>query len=366
MRSQEYYDEGNDAIDPYANYYDPNTGLTQKTYAEEPVSATYSDPAGGTGSGTNYGIDISKPTTTGWTDYGDDISYATGISQTESQPWSEQINYLKSLFSEAQNLYNKTMSYYPEGWTAADAVASFAPEQQTAQGMVSSRALQGSPLLSAGQQSLQDTLSGNYLSPDTNSYLNYYVQQALENVMPKLDSSAIQSGRYGSGAWGLMKGRTAADVANEIYGQAYKDERQNMIDALKYGIGYSREDYYDPAMLAAVGEEKQSYDQSLIDAALTEHQFNQYADWWKLGQYKDMISGDYGGSSTSTYPVVTTSGSSESSYGDTSWLDDLISQYFGSSSNSDNSDNSDDSSSSSSSDNEGWWSGILDDFGDLY
>lgn len=297
-----------------------------------------------------------RPSSYDWTDYNDWLTYGTGRSTSKAEPWSEQIPYLKKLFSEASNLYGKSLTYLPEGWSYEDMIAAFTPEQTTAQGMVTNRALGGSSLLDTGQNMLESTLggdylskAGDYLSPDTNPYLSYYVDQATKSVMPKLDNSAIQAGRYGSGAWSDMKSDVASKVANEIYGGAYKDERdnmmeerKNMMDALKYGVNYSREDYYDPAMLSAVGEEKQDYQQSLVDAALSEHQFNQYADWWKAAQYKNLISGDYGGQAESTYPITATKSesSSTSDYGDMSWLTDLFNSLY-SSTSSDDSDSSD-------------------------
>jgi hypothetical protein len=326
------------------------------TYTDDIEYDEFKDPADGTTSvptTSDYTSPYSykDPSSWGWTDFNDYLTYGTGRSTSASEPWSQQIPYLKKLFSEASNLYDKSLTYLPEGWSSSDTVAWFTPEQQTAQGMVSNRALTGSSLLSNAQNALENTVSGSYLSPDTNPYLRYYVDQATKAVMPKLDNSAIQAGRYGSGAWSDLKSDVASQVANEIYGGAYKDERQNMMDALKYGIGYSREDYYDPAMLAAVGEEKQSYDQSLIDAAVEEHQFNQYADWWKAAQYKNLISGDYGGQAESTYPITATTSTSSTDYGDTSWLSDLFSSLYGSSDDDDSSD--DDSSSDDSSGN--WW-----------
>lgn len=212
-----------------------------------------------------------------------------------SVPWGPQQPYLLGAFQEAARLYDKPIQYYP-----GQTVAGFAPEQRTAQSLATNRALLGSPLLGASQQYVYDTTMGKYLTPESNPYLKHYTERAFEETLPQLDTSAIQAGRYGSGAWGQMKGRTMADIQSNIYGQAYETDRERQERAAGMGPGMAREDYYDIGQLAAVGEEKQAMDQALKDAEVKKWEFEQMQPWERLSMYINAVTGDYGGTTTST------------------------------------------------------------------
>ena len=87
------------------------------------------------------------------------------------------------------------------------------------------------------------TLKGDYLAPESNPYLGQYVSDAFEQTLPQLDTSAIAAGRYGSDAWGAMKGRTMADITSDIYGQAYETERGRQAQAQQLATGLLEDAY---------------------------------------------------------------------------------------------------------------------------
>lgn len=218
----------------------------------------------------------------------------TKTSTTYTEPSTFQKPYLSYGFSEAKKLYGKPIQYYP-----GQTIAGFSPEQLQAQALATQRALAGSPEIAAGSQELRGILSGKYLTPESNPYLSYYVQRAYETALPELDTTAIQAGRYGSGAWGQAKGRTMADIASNIYGGAYQQERQAMLQALGLAPAYSEAAWGDISRLAEVGAEKQEMEQALINEQIARHEFEQMEPWERLANYLNMISGEMGGVTTS-------------------------------------------------------------------
>lgn len=202
------------------------------------------------------------------------------------------------------------MEYY-----SGQAIAGFTPEQIAAQKLATTRAGQLTPVFESTAQLatttpeyLQRTLEGTYLTPESNPYLKTYVQRAFEETLPQLDTSAIQAGRYGSGAWGTMKGRTMADVVSGIYGPAYEAERTRQAAAEQFApqlklqaAGIAPElAKQDIGMLATVGAEKQAMEQALLDEARKKFEFEQLEPWRRLAMYSGLISGDVGGTTVAT------------------------------------------------------------------
>src|SRR3990167_8712220 len=82
-----------------------------------------------------------------------------------------------------QSVTNQPYQYY-----SGDRIAPFSPEQQLGMGLTTQRAMSGSPLLNAGQQNATDTLTGNYMSPDSNPWLRSNVDRAMGDVSSRVNS----------------------------------------------------------------------------------------------------------------------------------------------------------------------------------
>ena len=215
-------------------------------------------------------------------------------SQTETQLPSWQADKLINLTNRAQDLSYQPMSYY-----GGNTVADFSSEQSMAQNLARMRATGGSPLIKGAQGHVGDIIGGKYLTPDSNPWLKSYYEKAAETAMPQIDTAAVNAGRYGGGAWGQMRGRTAGELASGIYGKAYETERDRQMQATGMAQPLAREDYYDIGKLAAVGEEKQGMEQALIDESVKKYEFGQMEPWQRLGMFRNLITGDFGGNTRS-------------------------------------------------------------------
>ncbi|WP_119461855.1 hypothetical protein [Rhodospirillaceae bacterium SYSU D60014] len=237
---------------------------------------------------------------------------AKGGSNTTTQtsePWSEQIPYLKNIFSEAERLYTAPGPNHFPGTT----VAPFAPETELALNAQAARAMAGSPLTRVAGEALGDTLSGGYLG--ANPYLQGAIDSAGRGVVRNyrnavtsgIDSSFAQAGRYGSGAHVAAHSNAQqnlaqqlADISSGMSYQNYGDERARMQQAATAAPGLAQQDYLDIAQLAAVGRAREGMAQNLIDDQVARFNFAQQLPYNKLAQYAGLIQGNYGGTSTTT------------------------------------------------------------------
>lgn len=227
----------------------------------------------------------------GW---GDSKGKVKSSSTTSSSPWGPQAEQLKGIFSTAEGLGKKPLEYYPES-----TVEGFTPDQVTAQNLTRTRAMEGSPLLKGAQNYVGDVMGGKYLSPDSNPWLKSTFDRALESSLPQLSTSATASGRSGSDIAGLVENDLRSRLATDIYGGAYNTERGYQNQAVNFAPQLAREDYFDIGNLAALGEDIRSMGQAKRDEDVSRFQFEQMEPWQRATMQKNLISGDYGGTTSS-------------------------------------------------------------------
>jgi hypothetical protein len=171
-----------------------------------------------------------------------------------SEPWEHVQPYLKDLFARGQGLF------YDQG---------------QAQGLMTKRALDPNSLTGQAQGQLGATLSGQYLSPESNPHLRASVQDALG-----LAGSAFAK-QYG-GAAGQNLGnsgyqealaRGLGATATNAYANAYGQERQNQLNAMQLAP-------------------------SLGNADLSQLAAAEQMPWQRLAGYQAALSGHGGGASS--------------------------------------------------------------------
>lgn len=224
----------------------------------------------------------------------------TNTTVQKSDPWSGQQPYLTDVMGKAQDQYNKGPMQYYSGQTYAPLSA----ETQLAQNLQAQRAMNGSPLMSASQQQLADTMSGKFLDPSTNPYLQAGADQIRAKVQPGIDARFSGSGRTGSG---LAARAVGEGVTDAIAGQAmqnYTNERQNQIRGMMFAPQLAQADYQDIARLGEVGAAKEDYTQQGINEAINRFNFQQQEPWQSLGLYSNLVNGQYGSTVSTTSPAA--------------------------------------------------------------
>lgn len=189
----------------------------------------------------------------------------------KSDPWAGQQPYLRTGFEGAKDLLGQST------------VAPYSAETEQGLGMMTDRALQGSPLIGMGQQQIADTLSGNYMSGGPG--FDAFADAAWSSVRPSVDSMFATGGRSGSPLHAESLGRGFGRAMAPLYDA----ERNRMMGAAAAAPSLSMADYADAGQLMNVGAARDAKNQQLTD-----DQYNQ------LSRYMGLIQGNYGGTSTQT------------------------------------------------------------------
>lgn len=92
-------------------------------------------------------------------------------------------------------------------------------------------------LVPGALQNLQDTIAGRYLDPASNPWLSSTYDAAARQVTPRVNSLFEAGGRYGSGANQGVLGQNLSDLASNIYGTNYQNERTRQLAAAAGPIG---------------------------------------------------------------------------------------------------------------------------------
>lgn len=199
-----------------------------------------------------------------------------------NSPWAGAQPHLLNLFQGAQNLYNQgPFSYTPSPFTTQ------------AQNLMVQRAQDPNSITGQTMGQLGDTISGKYLTPDSNPYLKASVEDALglagSAYAKQFGGAAGQN--LGNSGYQESLARGLGAAATNAYSNAYGQERQNQLNAMQLAPTLGN---LDASQLAGVGGQQE---------ALAQQQYQ--SPWQNLAQYQAMISGQPGGSSVTQQPYFT-------------------------------------------------------------
>ena len=215
-------------------------------------------------------------------------------STQKSEPWDVQIPYLSNLFSNASHQYDVPLKYYPD-----QTYAPMSGQTEQSLALQENRAMAGSPLVSNAQDTLNQTVSGDFLSSG-NPYFSDMVRQIGNEITPMMDAKFSGSGRYGSGAHQQALTSALTDAAGELAYKNYGDERTRQMQGMTLAPTLANQDYYDIAKLGEVGSIGEEWAQKPITEAKSRWDFSQMEPWQRLSMLQNLIQGNYGGTTTGT------------------------------------------------------------------
>lgn len=182
-------------------------------------------------------------------------------------------------------------------------VAQFAPQQQQAIDLTTQRALNGSPVNQANNSMLTNTLNGNYLDPNSNPYLKGTYDQAAQAVQGSVNGAFGQGGRYGSGLNQDTLEKNLNNLATNIYGTNYTNERNNQLKAGLEAPGAANQDYTDLGALATTGAQVQGQNQANIGDAMARYNYTTGQPMQQIQNYLGLLNGTgVGNTQTQTSP----------------------------------------------------------------
>ena len=230
------------------------------------------------------------------------MSKGDNQSSVNADPWDVAVPYMESGFKEAANLYNNNTPQYYTGQTQAG----FTPDQLTAQQGIRDFATQGAPsIMNPALSAYQQGTSANMLDVANNPYVNDMAQAAADRAMAGVQDNlasirggAIMSGGYGGGRQGIAEGNAiagAADAANQaaaqIYSNAYGQGLGHQANTLGMTGSLMGAGFQPYGALGASGQQQQQREQSLIQDAMAQQEFEQNLPYQQLQQYQSGITG---------------------------------------------------------------------------
>jgi hypothetical protein len=236
----------------------------------------------------------------------------TQTSTAVTAPWAEQQPYLKKGFQTAEELANTPTTQYGGAFTAGKTASDTGAENYLT-GYSNTLANQSDHNLGAlnwatGAGNL-DVGNNQYVNNQMAANTNRLYQDFNDKTVPALRSNFVQSGQVGSSRQGIAEGlaaqgvaRASADSNANIQGEAYKNGLSAYTSALAQAPQLMQAGMMPAQALATVGESQRGFEQDKIDEEISRNDFAQNEEWNRLANYMQMISGNWGGTSTSTAP----------------------------------------------------------------
>lgn len=270
-----------------------------------------------------------------------------GTTVQTSEPWAEQKPHLINLFNKANDAFSATPK---QGYTG-DFIAAPSGEQNLAMDLGTQLAFANfgmgdktgalADFFSSGVTGGKYTAPGDWAFTDLgtpeelNAAIEASIQPAkrtlMEQILPGLESKAISGGAYGGSKYQELQGRALHDFSTEAgniaaeLGYTDYDKRRDLsfqdltnrraimpalFDAEARAAGLipslTESGYKLNAMpldtLAQVGGQRQAVTQDQLDNERMKVEAAQDAPWIGLDRLNSLITGNYGGTSTSTAP----------------------------------------------------------------
>lgn len=280
-----------------------------------------------------------------------DSGSSNSKTTTSSSPWAPQVPYIMSGLNMAKSLLGQSTTTPTNPILAAGINQTYArgingsPYDRTA-GQTASNFANGNFMGTPGDNVLSQAANNpslgpiqSYLEPtalgqmlNSNPYVDAMFGKAAGQVEAGTNSMASAAGRYGSNLHQNMLTQGLNDLATNIYGQNYANERQNQLaaagqiqsgyensaarqlaaaQALQSGALQGRSQQLQGAsMLPGIANQDLTNLQAVTQAGQLGQnlaQANTLEPWDRLSRYIAGISGNYGGQTTSTQPYYTPS-----------------------------------------------------------
>lgn len=139
-------------------------------------------------------------------------------------------------------------------------VAQLNPYQTAGYNAQAQRALQGSGVNAAASGELQRTLSGGYLN--NNPHLQGSIDLASQDVLRNMTNLDARSGSFGNSGVQAITARSLGDIATQMRGADYANERNRMVGAIGQAPSIANQDYVDADRLISAGQGFQQQEQA--------------------------------------------------------------------------------------------------------
>lgn len=233
-------------------------------------------------------------------------------STTKTEPWAVQQPYIQKGFEQAYQLSQKPITQYQGAFTAGKTASDTGAENYLTDyaGTLTGQSGKNLDALNwaTGAGNL-DVGNNQYVQGQMAANTNRLYQDFNEQTVPALRSNFGKSGQIGSSRQGIAEGlaaqgvaRASADSNAQILGTAYNNALDTYSSVLAQAPALMQAGTMPGSLLSQVGQSQRGFEQDKIDEAISRNDFSQNEAWNRLANYMQMVSGNWGGTTTSTMP----------------------------------------------------------------
>jgi len=139
-----------------------------------------------------------------------------------------------------------------------------------------------------GLDEWQKIMSGAYLDPNSNPWMQDIVDRSVGSAMSGPQSGYAAGGRFGGGAMASAMANAGQATASRLWGGNYNMERANMMSAMGQTGQMQQQQYADATMLGKIGMEYEQDQAGQQAEALRQHQY----PYSKLEQFQSYLTGN--------------------------------------------------------------------------
>lgn len=233
-------------------------------------------------------------------------------STTKTEPWAVQQPYIQKGFEQAYQLSQKPITQYQGAFTAGKTASDTGAENYLTDyaGTLTGQSGKNLDALNwaTGAGNL-DVGNNQYVQGQMAANTNRLYQDFNEQTVSALRSNFGKSGQIGSSRQGIAEGlaaqgvaRASADSNAQILGTAYNNALDTYSSVLAQAPALMQAGTMPGSLLSQVGQSQRGFEQDKIDEAISRNDFSQNEAWNRLANYMQMVSGNWGGTTTSTMP----------------------------------------------------------------
>lgn len=222
----------------------------------------------------------------------------TQTVQQKADPWSGIQPYVKQIAAQA-------MALSPREYYHNSTVTPYSPQTNQYIDSLTDIGTYGTAVGNSAANLATDTMNGAYLN--SNPYLDAMFKRAGQAVANQTDASFSRAGRFGSNSHQEVMQEGLNDLATQIYGQNYANERNAQNQVLALAPGIDNENLTNTQQLYVAGGLNEDKANQYLQDLIARWDFAQNSPYQTLSDKSALVTGVAGqyGSSTQTSSLPT-------------------------------------------------------------
>lgn len=227
----------------------------------------------------------------------------TRINTVSQTPFAPQATALERLFPAATELLD-TPRLFPD----FDTVVPLSQQTETGLQLGEARAIGGSPLNQAAQDTILSTARGDFLGRE-NPNFGAFADRITGDIGSRINAQFGAAGRLGSQANAEALSRGIGDVLAPLAFQDFQRERQNQLAASQFAPQLANQDFVDIERLLDVGRVREGQAAASLEDAIRRFNFQQDEPRQRIADVFSLVAGgNFGGTTEQAEPIFENTG----------------------------------------------------------